>query len=69
MDQNRNLQLTTMGKETAERIYEKHSVLSELLIGIGVSQETAQMDNSEIYLYEAALLYRRCFCVQATQRK
>jgi Mn-dependent DtxR family transcriptional regulator len=47
-DQNKYLQLTPMGKEVAERIYEKHCVLSELLIRIGVSQKTAQTDACRI---------------------
>lgn len=47
-DQNKYLRLTPMGKEIAERIYEKHCVLSELLIKIGVSHETAQTDACRI---------------------
>lgn len=47
-DQNKYLKLTPMGKEVAERIYEKHCVLSELLIRIGVSQKTAQTDACRI---------------------
>ena len=39
-----NITLTESGSEVAERIYERHRVLSQWLIDIGVSPETAAAD-------------------------
>lgn len=39
-----NITLTDSGKEVAERIYERHLVLSQWLMDLGVSQETAVED-------------------------
>ncbi len=36
------------GQEIAERIYERHKLLTELLIGLGVSPETARADACKI---------------------
>ncbi len=36
------------GQEIAERIYERHKLLTELLIGLGVSPETARDDACKI---------------------
>ncbi len=36
------------GLEIAERIYERHKLLAELLIGLGVSEETAREDACKI---------------------
>ena len=36
--------LTPSGREIAEKIYERHTVLSELLMRMGVSRETAAAD-------------------------
>ncbi len=36
--------LTESGKEIAEKIYERHTVLSDLLVKMGVSPETAAAD-------------------------
>ncbi len=36
--------LTPDGKEVAERIYERHKVLTDWLIGIGVDEKTAATD-------------------------
>ncbi|MDO4556312.1 MAG: iron dependent repressor, metal binding and dimerization domain protein [Lachnospiraceae bacterium] len=38
------ISLTPKGKETAETIYERHIVLSECLIALGDSPETAAQD-------------------------
>ena len=38
------LTLTPSGEEIARKIYERHSVLTELLKGLGVSDETAASD-------------------------
>ena len=39
-----NITLTESGKEVAERIYERHRVLSQWLIDLGVDEETAAED-------------------------
>ena len=39
-----SLTLTESGKEIAEKIFERHTVLSQLLMKLGVSQETATAD-------------------------
>lgn len=36
--------LTQLGKKVAERIYERHRVLTDWLIGLGVTPETAAED-------------------------
>ncbi len=36
--------LTEKGREIAEKIYERHTLLTELLIRMGVSEETAAAD-------------------------
>ena len=36
------------GREIAERMYERHKLLTELLIGLGVSPETAREDACKI---------------------
>ena len=38
------LTLTETGREVAERIYERHRVLTDWLMGLGVSAETAAED-------------------------
>ena len=40
--------LTEKGKEVAERIYERHVVITEMLLRIGVSPETAAEDACKI---------------------
>ncbi len=44
VDEDGFIALTGTGREIAERIYERHTVLSDLLIRIGVSPETAVAD-------------------------
>ena len=36
--------LTDAGREVAERTYERHTVLTKMLIALGVSEETARED-------------------------
>ena len=43
-DRDGALTLTDSGREIAEKIYERHTLLSSLLIRLGVSQETAVAD-------------------------
>ena len=44
VDKDGAITLTETGKEIAEKIFERHTVLSKLLIKLGVSEETAAAD-------------------------
>lgn len=44
VDKDGSLTLTESGKAIAEKIFERHTVLSQLLIRLGVSEETATAD-------------------------
>ena len=44
MDKDGFIALTGSGREIAEKIYERHTVLTKLLISIGVDEETAAAD-------------------------
>lgn len=48
MDKDGFLNLTELGRNTAERIYERHTVLSAALMALGVDQETAAEDACKI---------------------
>ena len=48
MDPDGLITLTDKGLEIAERIYERHKLLSELLIRLGVNPETAHEDACRI---------------------
>ena len=48
VDKNGFISLTEKGSEIAEKIYERHTVLSELLIRLGVDEETAVRDACKI---------------------
>ena len=50
-DENGFLKLTEAGTAIAERIYERHKVLSRLLIGIGVDEKTALDDACRVEHY------------------
>ena len=45
------IQLTQKGEETAKRIYERHTVLTELFKGLGVSDDVAAQDACRIEHY------------------
>ncbi len=45
------LRLTEQGEERAKRIYERHLLLTELFINLGVSEETASEDACRIEHY------------------
>ncbi|MGN1002746.1 MAG: metal-dependent transcriptional regulator [Oscillospiraceae bacterium] len=47
-DEDGYLSLTDVGRETAEKIYERHTVLTELLVRLGVDEETAAEDACRI---------------------
>ena len=38
------ISLTDKGQQVAERVYERHQVLTQLLVSLGVDQETAAAD-------------------------
>jgi len=44
MDKDGTLTLTDSGLEIAEKIFERHTVLTKLLVMLGVSEETAAAD-------------------------
>ena len=44
VDKDGAITLTDSGREIAEKIYERHTVLSQLLMRMGVSEETAVAD-------------------------
>ena len=48
MDKDGLITLTESGLEIAERIYERHKVLTQLLISLGVSPQTAREDACKI---------------------
>ena len=48
MEKDGAITLTDSGKKLAETIYERHTVLSELLIRLGVDEKTAEEDACKI---------------------
>ncbi len=44
MNEDSSLSLTEIGKKTAEKIYERHNVLTEFLKGLGIDEQTADED-------------------------
>ena len=48
INDNLEISLSNSGKEIASRIYERHQILTETLISIGVSPETAAEDACRI---------------------
>lgn len=51
MDELGYLRLTEAGLALARRVYERHTVLSKLLIGLGVDEQTAVADACRIEHY------------------
>lgn len=47
-DQNGQIELTDSGQEIAEKIYERHKILTRWLVSIGVSEKTAAEDACRI---------------------
>ena len=47
-DEHGHLTLTDVGKELANKIFERHTVLTGLLVALGVDQETAAEDACRI---------------------
>lgn len=48
MDKNGFLTLTDAGKDVAEKIFERHTILSNLLVSLGVDEKTAAHDACRI---------------------
>ena len=48
MDEDGSLNLTELGKGTAEKIYERHTILTAALMALGVDPETAAEDACKI---------------------
>ncbi len=48
VDNNGHITLTDIGKSHAEKILERHRIVTEILISIGVSEETAAEDACKI---------------------
>lgn len=44
VDNNRCLHLTDIGREVAEKIYERHLFFTKWLVSVGVDRETAEQD-------------------------
>ncbi|SCW50906.1 iron (metal) dependent repressor, DtxR family [Ruminococcaceae bacterium YRB3002] len=51
IDEQGHIQLTDAGKKIAKTIYERHTVLTEMLISLGVDKETATEDACRIEHY------------------
>lgn len=48
MDENKYITLTDAGREIAERMYERHQLISKFLMKLGVSEEVALEDACRI---------------------
>lgn len=48
MDADNHISLTDTGRQIAERMYERHHLLSDLLMSLGVSEKTALEDACKI---------------------
>lgn len=48
VDNDGYISLTPLGKEIAEKLYERHTVLSNMLIALGIDKETATEDACRI---------------------
>ncbi len=48
MSSNGALSLTDLGREIAEKIYERHTILTNMLISLGVDEKTASEDACRI---------------------
>ena len=59
MDENHFLHLTDIGREVAEKIYERHCFFTEQLIAAGVDRKTAEADASGIEHVISAERYER----------
>jgi Mn-dependent DtxR family transcriptional regulator len=48
IDSNRNITLTEKGAEIASKTYERHNLIAEILMSIGVDEETAYEDACKV---------------------
>lgn len=48
MDENGYISLTEKGSKIAERMYERHVIIADFLMAIGVDEETAYQDSCKI---------------------
>ncbi len=48
IDESGFIELTNRGRDIAEKIYERHQVLTQILLSLGVSQATAENDACKI---------------------
>lgn len=48
IDENSHIHLTQKGKTIANKIYERHTILTDFFISIGVSDEIAEIDACKI---------------------
>lgn len=48
VDEKRDIHLTALGREVAERMYERHILLTDMLMSIGVDRETATHEACKI---------------------
>lgn len=48
VDANGNITLTEKGWEIANRIYERHTILTKIFVALGVSKETAASDACKV---------------------
>ena len=48
VDENGGIALTEKGMEIANRVYEKHKIIAQALMAIGVSEKTAHEDSCKI---------------------
>lgn len=48
VDKDGYITLTELGKETAQKIYDRHRVLTDFLVSLGVDEETASQDACKI---------------------
>lgn len=62
--------LEPAGREIAERIYERHTVLTDLLVSIGVSEKTAAEDACKIE-HDISVESFNCIkkCIKNSQKK
>ena len=66
INENGSIVLEPAGLEIAERIYERHTVLTDLLISIGVSEKTAAEDACKI---EHDISVETFDCIKKTIKK
>ena len=66
VDEGGNLLLTDEGKKQAKQIYERHTVLTEMLVSLGVDEKTAADDACRIEHYISDTTFE---AIKAHQKK